>query len=222
MFFASGEEVFRLKARSHGVSYFHAPAVSATYRAAHELSNKTATIFSYLHEPNVRGYINGDWVLFVNPCLPFLTVETIDSWAHDKSPAFGVVREWDYYLQEVERDLLGTGKPLVGGPVNWDWDLSHIDTKAVDPVLRFAHAGYRFDPEHLRKHGFYWDWRNVRFIVLSNGLEVFDVDTEFDFEVAEILWQRHGKTRSPISVSTAKSTQQGKGINPPLRYRRFD
>ena len=197
MFFASGEAIFREKATSHGVKYFNAPCVSSIYRAAHELSNKTSTIFSYLHEPDVSGYLEGNYVLFVNPCVPFLTVETIASWAHERSPAFGVVREWDYFMQEVERDLLGAGKPLVGGPVNWDWDLAHIDTKAVDPVLRFAHSLYRFDPKYLRKHGFYWNWRSKGLMrVLPNTLEVFDVDDEEDFRIAEALFPANGSTHA--------------------------
>lgn len=172
VFFAGYEEVFEEKCRHHGV-----PFVKRTRHSA-LIDHPASEIYSFLCDQQY------EYLLQVNACIPFLRTKTIadflDSCTADHRPAFGVFRLKDYFVH------------IDGRPINFDTTLSTINTKAVSPVYQFAHVFYFFRKEHFMRTGWYWDWNDVRYIEIPDGLETFDIDTEEEFFMAETLWKEVG------------------------------
>ena len=172
IFFAGYEEVFQEKCQAHGV-----PFVKRSRRSAW-VDEPASEIYSFLVD---QPY---EYLLQVNACIPFLRTKTIidflEACASDRRPAFGVFRVKDYFVH------------LDGTPINFSNDLTTINTKAVSPVYEFAHVFYFFSREYFAKNGWYWDWSDVRYIEIPDGLETFDIDTEEEFFIAETMWKEVG------------------------------
>ena len=172
VFFAGYEEVFEEKCRQHRV-----PFVKRTRKSS--LTDFPASeIYSFLRDqPH-------EHLLLVNACVPFLRTKTIldflESCQSDARPAFGVLRTKNYFVH------------LNGQPINFDTNLMTINTKAVTPVNEFAHVFYYFHKEYFVKTGWFWDLNEVRYIEIPDGLEIFDIDTEEEFFMAETIWKEVG------------------------------
>ena len=52
----------------------------------------------------------------------------------------------------------------------------------------FAHTFYFFKKSYFVENGQYWDWRNVRYVEIDDNMEIFDIDTEEQFKMAEAIW----------------------------------
>lgn len=172
IFFAGYEDVFRDKCREHDV-----PFVQRTRRSA-SVDHPAAEIYNFLTEQPYT------YLLQVNACLPFLRTKTIldflESCTSDYRPCFGVIRKKNYFVQ------------LDGTPVNFKTNLDTINTKVVEPLYEFAHVFYFFNRDYFAQHGWYWDWNEVRYIEVPDGLETFDIDTEEQFFMAESMWKEVG------------------------------
>ena len=172
VFFAGYENIFQQKCNEHGVPFVQRTKLSAT------VDEPAEEIYSFLKD---QPY---EYLLQINACIPFLRTKTIktflDACMTDGSPAFAVIRRNNYFV-----DLDGT-------PYNFSNDLTTINTKNVAPVHEFAHVFYFFRTEYFRETGWYWDWNTVRYIEIPGGLETFDIDTEEEFHMAEILWKEVG------------------------------
>ena len=172
VFFAGYEEVFDEKCRQHGVPF------AKRTRHSSLVDYPAADIYSFLND---QPY---EYMLQVNACVPFLRTKTIadfvDACSTDHRPAFGVFRVKNYFVH------------IDGRPINFDTGLSTINTKEVPPVYEFAHVFYFFSREYFRRTGWYWDWNEVRYIEIPEGLETFDIDTEEQFFMAETLWKEVG------------------------------
>lgn len=172
IFFAGFEEVFEEKCRIHNV-----PFVKRTRHSA-LIDEPAAEIYSFLTS---QPY---EYLLQVNACIPFLRTKTIldflESCASDRRPCFGVFRNRNYFVR------------LDGSPMNFETTVATINTKAVTPVYEFAHVFYFFRRDYFTQHGWYWDWNDVRYIEIPDGLETFDIDTEEEFFMAETLWKEVG------------------------------
>lgn len=169
-FFAGYEDEFKRKCVKAGVRF-----VRRSHRSAH-IDAPITEILSFLKK------VDFEYLLIVNSCLPLLKYETIaafleDCRKNDFRPAFSVIRRNNFFFS------------LKRKPLNFSLSLKTINTKTVDPVYEFAHALYFFNKEYFFKHGRYWDWRYVRLIELKEKLELVDIDTQEDFEIAQRLWK---------------------------------
>ena len=169
-FFAGLEPEFEDRCRAHGVAFVKRDERSAT------IDEPIIDILSFLRSQPFTHF------LCVNASLPFLALETIESFlddcvTHGHAPAFAVTRKINH-LMTVDRQ-----------PINFDLDAKTINTKAIRPVLEFAHALYFFNKEYFFREGRYWDWHTVRLVELPDKLQTIDIDTEEDVRSAEALWR---------------------------------
>ena len=168
-FFAGYESIFKEKCKTHGVSF-----VQRTEKSA--LSEGPASeVFNFLAD---QPY---EYFLYFNGCLPFLKTGTIskflDTCVEDDTPKFAVLRRNNYFID------------LDGSPYNFKKDLKSMDTKSVTPVYEFAHALYFFKKSYFLERGKYWDWNDVHYVEMEDGIETFDIDTEEQFQMAEAMWK---------------------------------
>ena len=169
VFFAGYESLFQEKCRLHGV-----PFVQRSERSALS-EGPLSEVFDFLSEQQY------EYFLFFNGCLPFLKTETImkflETCTEDDKPKFAVIKRHNYFTD------------MNSNPYNFSKDLKIMDTKAVEPVYEFAHALYFYKKSYFLKHGRYWDWTDVRYIEIEDGVETFDIDTEEQFQMAEAMWK---------------------------------
>jgi len=168
-FFAGYEPLFKKKCELHGVTFVQRSEESAL------ADGPALTIWDFIAE---QPY---EYFLQVNACQPFLRTETISKFLEicieDDKPKFAVIRKNNYF---TDTD---------GNPYNFTKDLKLMNTKEVAPVYEFAHSLYFFRKSYFLEHGRYWDWNEVRYIELEEGIEVFDIDLENQFKMAEAMWQ---------------------------------
>ena len=168
-FFAGFDEEFRNKADKHGVQFLQRTEKSSI------IDEPIAEILSFLQD------INHENILLVNPCLPMLKLNTIESFLescieHGEEASFSISLENNYFMMDENT------------PINFDPNLKTINTKDVNGIYSFSHALYYFNREYFLSNGRYWDWNKVRFVKMGNKYELFDVDTENDFIMAEALF----------------------------------
>ena len=124
-FFAGYEEAFRSKSEQAGVRFIQRDQRSVT------IDEPIRDILSFLEQ------VHHEQILIINPCLPFLKVQTILRFLEQCQSAgcwsaFGVMRRQNYFLG---LDRLA---------VNFDMTAHTINTKTVAPIHEFAHALYFF------------------------------------------------------------------------------
>lgn len=172
VFFAGYDGVFKEKCAAHNVPFVQRSEESAN------VDEPAAKIYEFL---TTQPY---EYMLQVNACIPFLKTKTIleyvNKCAADPRPSFAVIKKNNYFVE------------LDGKPLNWSKDITTINTKKVSPVYEFAHVFYFFKKEYFVKTGWYWDWNDVQYIEIPAGLEIFDIDTEDEFDIAQALWREKG------------------------------
>jgi molybdopterin-guanine dinucleotide biosynthesis protein A len=168
-FYAGHEEAFAAKCRAHDVRF-----VPRSLRSA-IIDEPIVEILGFL------GEVEYDWVLLVSGCLPFLRTETILRFIreHGESgrPAFSVRSHRHHFVDEARQ------------AVNWDLAQKTLNTKTVRPLLELVDALYLFDRKFFLAEGRYWDWATVDLVEVGDTHELFDIDTEEDFAVAEAMWR---------------------------------
>lgn len=120
-----------------------------------------------------------DYLLFINPCLTFLSVETI-------------IQKINEFLESTKE--YGTSVKKIQ---NWIWDrelniVNHIDyhrltTKEIEPWYQCAHCFHIFNREKFKKDG----------LMLTDDLclleipeeETIDIDTYEEYEYAKWKWE---------------------------------
>ena len=183
-FFAGYEEVFRQKCEAANVTFIQRDQRSAL------IDEPIVDILSFLKE------VTYDYLLWINPCLPLLRVQTIKSFldtciADGYAPAFPVIRRGTHFIRADRK------------PVNFDPTVKTLNTKTVEPLYEMAHAFYFFNRQFFLDNETYWDWNEVRTVELKDKIELIDIDTEEDFSLAESLWEARAKCdRSERSVGT--------------------
>jgi len=167
-FFAGHEEIFRNKCKEYGVDFIHRSSQSTNSEVASE-------IYSFLKEVDFK------YLLCINACQPFLKVETIENFLEKclekRKPSFAVFKKNNYFMD------------IDNNPYNFDRDIKTINTKFVSPVKEFAHVFYFYEREYFLQNGVYWNWDDLNYIEIPSGIETLDIDTEEDFEMANLLWQ---------------------------------
>ena len=122
------------------------------------------------------------YVILISACNPLLKVETIDAFIEsfiqsDKDGSFAVFEKKTYYW---DKDL----KPIT------DWKGSTImNTKFVDPVYEAAHCLYASKMDWIGD-GLWMDDKSPAQpeLFTMEELEAFDIDYEWQFKIAELLY----------------------------------
>jgi len=122
------------------------------------------------------------YVILISACNPLLKVETIDAFIEsfiqsDKDGSFAVFEKKTYYW---DKDL----KPIT------DWKGSTImNTKFVDPVYEAAHCLYASRMDWIGD-GLWMDDKSPAQpeLFTMEELEAFDIDYEWQFKIAELLY----------------------------------
>lgn len=177
VFFAAYEEEFEVKSNFWGRRFVKRDEKSIN------IDGPIVEILSFLKK------VEFEYLLIVNACLPFLKIKTINNFLKDcinnsYKPAFSVIPRKNFFIDKEHK------------PLNFSLSMKTINTKIVDPVYEFAHALYFFNKDYFFRNGRYWDWNEVRFIEISNKIEVIDIDTQEDFEVAQTLYEIRRKESS--------------------------
>ena len=130
--------------------------------------------------------IDTPYVMWINPCAPLLTVETMragmEFFLKSDCRSLTAVRElggWFY---------AGDGRPLneTGG---------NVDTMLSRPILQVTHGFHIYDRARMLETGRPWSNRpgDPHLFVIPEA-QAYDIDTEEEFETVEYLYRRrtHG------------------------------
>lgn len=125
------------------------------------------------------------YVIKVNLCSPLLKIETIDSFVkqfleQEEENLFGVIEQKDYFWDK-------DGKLITP----WPEDQTIMNTKAVEETYKAAHVLYASRLDLISKNMFMGDFQKEGGIKLypMNELECFDIDYEWQFKTAELLYK---------------------------------
>jgi len=124
------------------------------------------------------------YVVLVSACNPLLRVETIDDFtssfmASSKTGMFGVIAKKQYFWNS-------DGKMIS----HWPKNQKLMNTKTMSTTYEAAHCLYASRMDIIR-NGFWMDDKippEPELFIIENELEVFDIDYQWQFEVAEQLY----------------------------------
>jgi len=143
-------------------------------------SDKIEVVMNYLNQ------IAEPSIMFLNPCHPFLTIETVERaiqhyFATQAKSMTSVIKAKTWYYFED------------GRPINFT-DPTNLNTKATKPLIQVAHAFHIFDKERFIKNNYFWthEEKDPIFFEIPE-IEAIDIDTELDFKKAEALFIQENK-----------------------------
>ena len=171
------EELIKI-ANSHAVNIFKRSVESANN------DNSLQKIYEW-HDKLPYKY-----VVKVNLCSPLLSIETIDDFIEkflwqESENLFGVIEQKDYFWNDK-------GKLITPWPI----DQTIMNTKAVDITYKAAHVLYASRMDLISKNKFMGDFQKEGGISLHpiDELQCFDIDYEWQFKVAELIWENIEKS----------------------------
>lgn len=128
-------------------------------------------------------FSNYKYVVSISGCNPLLKVQTIDKFVkefvlQDEDNLFGVIKKKTYYW-----DL--NGKMIT----TWPNSQKIMNTKTVEPIYEAAHCLYASRLDLIKKEQFMVDFtkENLKLFEIDE-LETFDIDYEWQFKIAELLY----------------------------------
>ena len=126
------------------------------------------------------------YVVLISGCNPLLTVETIDRFVEQfveqkEESLFAVFKKKTFYWNK-EGVLI----------TPWPEGQTIMNTKAVDPIYEAAHVLYASRMDIIEDYKFMGDFEIPGGIKLytMNELEAFDIDFEWQFNLAELLYEK--------------------------------
>ena len=129
------------------------------------------------------------YCILISGCNPLLPVSTIDAFVRqfveqEEENLFAVFEKKTYYWNK-EGALI----------TPWPEDQTIMNTKAVDPVYEAAHVLYASRMDLIKDERFMGDFEAPGGIKLfqMEELEAFDIDYPWQFEVAEMLYEKFKK-----------------------------
>tara|TARA_B100000315_G_scaffold175488_1_gene163994 strand:+ start:873 stop:1568 length:696 start_codon:yes stop_codon:yes gene_type:complete len=147
--------------------------IKRSYESAHA-SNDGKLIFEILN------HINAKWVVWINPCIPFLKMSTVK-------------RAIDEFL-EINNNSLTSAKKVFG----WFFDKkgdpltnkdNKIATQESDYLLEVAHAFHIYERKYMLDNGKIWtNQRGDPYLFEIPYDESYDIDSENDFVTVESLF----------------------------------
>ena len=125
------------------------------------------------------------YVIIISACNPLLKIETIDSFVkqfieQEEENLFGVIKKKQYYWNK-EGALV----------TPWPEGQTIMNTKAVEPTYEAAHVLYASRMDLIAQDRFMGDFQAPGGIKLfeMDELETFDIDYEWQFNLAEQLYK---------------------------------
>ena len=125
------------------------------------------------------------YVIIISACNPLLKVETIDAFVRqfmeqEEDNLFGVIEKKQYYWNK---------EGIMVTP--WPEGQTLINTKAVEPTYEAAHVLYASPMDLIKEHKYMGDFSKPGGIKLFkiDELEAFDIDYEWQFTTAELLYK---------------------------------
>ena len=123
-------------------------------------------------------------IFWINGCLPLLNVNLIKEIADF------------YYLNDID------SLHLIKKRTNWFWDINKKPINNIDPkcvstqgcphVYESVHAIQLFNKENLLINDSYWNYTSNKdpyLYEVEDSLDFFDIDNEFEFQLAEKLYK---------------------------------
>jgi|TARA_R110001606_G_scaffold370344_1_gene526691 CMP-N-acetylneuraminic acid synthetase len=127
------------------------------------------------------------YVVIISGCNPLLTIETIDGFVREFAKSkddnlFAVMEKKQYYWNK-EGALV----------TPWPVGQTIMNTKAVEPTYEAAHVLYASRLDLVAEDKFMGDFEAEGGIKLHTmpELEAFDIDYEWQFTTAEVLYNEH-------------------------------
>ena len=126
-----------------------------------------------------------DYFLLINACLPFLRVSTINKFIKfclkNKTSCSIITTKRNYYFNKNLQ------------PINFKTNTDRLNTKLVDEIYQLANCMYFFNKKYFFKNNNYWDWKKNSYMIIDNKIEMLDIDTEEDFNLACNLYPKFNK-----------------------------
>ena len=125
--------------------------------------------------------VPSDYILVFNPCLPLITTDTIrmayDYFQKNDFPSFtSVVKTGDWVFDSKGQPITNT-------------DPGNLTTNENVQFYKAAHAFHIITKDRFVKEGIHWSFTidDPHMIEILED-EYFDIDTEYEFKLAEILY----------------------------------
>jgi len=125
------------------------------------------------------------YVILISACNPLLKVETIDAFVdqfinQEEDNLFGVIEKKQYYWNK---------EGVMITP--WPEGQTLLNTKAVEPTYEAAHILYASPMDLIKEYKYMGDFSKPGGVKLftMNELESFDIDFEWQFTTAELLYK---------------------------------
>lgn len=140
-----------------------------------------ATVLNYITE------IEEEFIININSCCPFFTVETLDKAVkffkeHNHSSMIAVYPTYGWYFNEG------------GLLINDDENAIKANSKMLKPIYKHSCAFVLFDKARALKEQKYWSFKkDDPHLFVIDEEEAFDIDTELDFKIAEVLYELSSK-----------------------------
>ena len=129
------------------------------------------------------------YCVLISGCNPLLRIHTIDNFVNqflnqDEENLFAVFEKKQYYWNK-EGALV----------TPWPTGQTIMNTKAVEPTYEAAHVLYASRLDLIKENRFMGDFEAEGGIKLfqMDELEAFDIDEPWQFEVAEVLYEKYTK-----------------------------
>ena len=129
------------------------------------------------------------YCVLISGCNPLLRIHTIDNFVNqflnqDEENLFAVFEKKQYYWNK-EGALV----------TPWPKGQTIMNTKAVEPTYEAAHVLYASRLDLIKENRFMGDFQAEGGIKLfqMDELEAFDIDEPWQFEVAEVLYEKYTK-----------------------------
>ena len=129
------------------------------------------------------------YCVLISGCNPLLRIHTIDNFVNqflnqDEENLFAVFEKKQYYWNK-EGALI----------TPWPEGQTIMNTKAVEPTYEAAHVLYASRLDLIKENRFMGDFEAEGGIKLfqMDELEAFDIDEPWQFEVAEVLYEKYTK-----------------------------
>ena len=133
-----------------------------------------------------------EYAVLFNPCLPFLSVDTINNFVESYAGSihdgmFGVIYKKQYYWNKAGEMT-----------TPWPAGVTIMNTKIVEPTLEAAHALYAGRLDLIGQGKWMGDFTKDNPVLFEmNEFECLDIDYEWQFELYTHYWEKHyGKTNS--------------------------
>jgi len=126
------------------------------------------------------------YIVLLSACNPLLSIKTIDEFVSSyikssKGGMFGVIGKKQYFWDD-------SGKMIS----HWPSHQKIMNTKTMNTTYEAAHCLYASKMDII-KEGFWMDSKlppEPELFVIENELEIFDIDYPWQFDTAEILYNK--------------------------------